>query len=177
MHCDANGTKYDGQNNHSKEALKSRKYNLPDYCVRSRLRQRSRYSLQLQLVHCFCKRTESTEQDRKRTSMNDKPRPQYLTKSRFKLGLECPTKLFYTNKREYANNQNENSFLKALAAGGYQVGELAKLYYPEGVDVTTLDSAVAIEQTQALLESDQACLLYTSPSPRDATLSRMPSSA
>ena len=90
--------------------------------------------------------------------MNDKPRPQYLTKSRFKLGLECPTKLFYTNKREYANNQNENSFLKALAAGGYQVGELAKLYYPEGSDVTTLDSAVAIEQTQALLESDQATI-------------------
>ena len=62
--------------------------------------------------------------------MNDKRRPKYLTKSRFKLGLECPTKLFYTAKREYVNNQNENSFLKALAAGGYQVGELAKLYYP-----------------------------------------------
>ena len=77
------------------------------------------------------------EQDRTRTSMNDKPRPQYFTKSRFKLGLECPTKLFYTNKREYANNQNENSFLKALTAGGYQVGELAKLYYPDGSDVTT----------------------------------------
>ena len=90
--------------------------------------------------------------------MNDKRRPKYLTKSRFKLGLECPTKLFYTAKREYANNQNENSFLKALAAGGYQVGELAKLYYPEGSDVTTLDSAVAIEQTQALLESDQATI-------------------
>ena len=90
--------------------------------------------------------------------MNDKPRPKYLTKSRFKLGLECPTKLFYTAKREYANNQNENSFLKALAAGGYQVGELAKLYYPEGSDVTTLDSAAAIKQTQALLESDDATI-------------------
>ena len=90
--------------------------------------------------------------------MNDKPRPKYLTKSRFKLGLECPTKLFYTAKREYANNQNENSFLKALAEGGYQVGELAKLYYPEGVDVTTLDSTAAIEQTQALLETDDATI-------------------
>ena len=29
----------------------------------------------------------------------------------------------------------------------------------------------------ASLEDDTACLLYTSPSPRDATLSRMPSSA
>ena len=28
-----------------------------------------------------------------------------------------------------------------------------------------------------VLEADQTCLLYTSPSPRDATLSRMPSSA
>jgi len=43
-----------------------------------------------------------------------------------------------------------------LAAGGYQVGELAKLYYPEGSNVTTLDSAVAIEQTQTLLESNHA---------------------
>ena len=30
---------------------------------------------------------------------------------------------------------------------------------------------------QAVLASELACLLYTSPSPRDATLSRMPSSA
>ena len=30
---------------------------------------------------------------------------------------------------------------------------------------------------QALVPQDQDCLLYTSPSPRDATLSRMPSSA
>ena len=30
---------------------------------------------------------------------------------------------------------------------------------------------------QALTEMEQSCLLYTSPSPRDATLSRMPSSA
>ena len=25
-------------------------------------------------------------------------RPRYLTKSRFKLGMECPAKLFYTGK-------------------------------------------------------------------------------
>ena len=36
------------------------------------------------------------------------------------------------------------------------------------------DSSFLLEKIQALL---QACLLYTSPSPRDATLSRMPSSA
>ena len=31
--------------------------------------------------------------------------------------------------------------------------------------------------TKALVEGMRICLLYTSPSPRDATLSRMPSSA
>ena len=33
------------------------------------------------------------------------------------------------------------------------------------------------EITKQFLPEDTACLLYTSPSPRDATLSRMPSSA
>jgi hypothetical protein len=43
----------------------------------------------------------------------------YLTKSRFKLPTECPTKLFYTGKREYANQNLDDSFLLALADGGY----------------------------------------------------------
>ncbi len=45
-----------------------------------------------------------------------------LTKSRFKLALDCPTKLYYTGKEEYENKQEEDSFLEALAEGGYQVG-------------------------------------------------------
>ena len=34
-----------------------------------------------------------------------------------------------------------------------------------------------MEERYAQIERDNRCLLYTSPSPRDATLSRMPSSA
>lgn len=56
-----------------------------------------------------------------------------LTKSRFKLGMECPNKLFYTRKKEYANQKQEDEFLEALAQGGFQVEELARLEYPEGV--------------------------------------------
>ena len=55
-----------------------------------------------------------------------------LSKSRFKLGLECSNKLYYTGKKEYANQKNENPFLEALAKGGFQVEELARLYYPYG---------------------------------------------
>ncbi|MFZ4740874.1 MAG: DUF2779 domain-containing protein [Bacteroidales bacterium] len=53
----------------------------------------------------------------------------YLTKSRFKTALECPAKLYYTNKKEYANTKMDDDFLKALAEGGFQVGELAKFMF------------------------------------------------
>ena len=60
----------------------------------------------------------------------------YLTKSRFKLAVECPTKLFYSGKpTEYRDSMQENVFLAMLAEGGYQVGALAKLRYPDGIEV------------------------------------------
>jgi hypothetical protein len=49
-----------------------------------------------------------------------------LTKSRFKLGLECPNKLYYTSKKEYAIQKNEDTFLQAIMAkSGFQFEELA----------------------------------------------------
>ena len=83
----------------------------------------------------------------------------YLTKSRFKLAAECPTKLFYTGKPHlYRNLKQEDSFLAMLADGGYQVGELAKCFYPAGVEISSLNSAEAEAQTQALLKQDQVVL-------------------
>ena len=41
----------------------------------------------------------------------------------------------------------------------------------------TYSSNVEIEANKIALDITKDCLLYTSPSPRDATLSRMPSSA
>ena len=61
----------------------------------------------------------------------------YLTKSRFKLGLECPNKLFFTNKEKYADKKNDDTFLQALANGGFQVEELARMHYPNGVFINT----------------------------------------
>ena len=45
------------------------------------------------------------------------------------------------------------------------------------VSQDSLDHAQTQTQSQASLHHRGTCLLYTSPSPRDATLSRMPSSA
>lgn len=83
----------------------------------------------------------------------------YLTKSRFKLACECPAKLYYTGKpAEYADSKLEDSFLAALAEGGFQVGELAKHYYPGGVDITTLDYDESLRQTGELLKRDRVVI-------------------
>ncbi len=78
------------------------------------------------------------------------PDPRYLTKSRFKLASECETKLFYTRKKEYADQSSEDPFLRELARGGYQVGELAKYYItdnPAGVTVKETGYDEALTET------------------------------
>ncbi len=82
----------------------------------------------------------------------------YLTKSRFKLATECPTKLFYTRKKEYADQSLDDSFLEALAEGGYQVGELAKAYYPDGHDIKSLKPDEALAETNKLLEQENVTI-------------------
>lgn len=80
-----------------------------------------------------------------------------LTKSRFKTALECPNKLFYTSKKEYANNKSEDTFLQALASGGFQVEALARLHYPNGIFINTenyeYDKAVQLTHEALKLEN------------------------
>jgi hypothetical protein len=82
----------------------------------------------------------------------------YLTKSRFKLAMECPTKLYYTGKEEYINQDLDDPFLLALADGGFQVGELAKHYFPGGYDIETLDYDEALKETNELLLKDKVTI-------------------
>ena len=88
-----------------------------------------------------------------------------LTKSRFGIALECPTKLRYTGNNNYASNKQDNEFLQALAEGGFQVGELAKQYYPDGITVDELDYEKSLSKTNKLLEREnvtifEAAILY-----------------
>ena len=86
-------------------------------------------------------------------------KPRYLTKSRFKLAVECPRKLFYTGKKDrYQDTMAEDSFLEMLAEGGYQVGALAKLRYPEGIEIHETDHSAAEAATRVLLARDQVVL-------------------
>ena len=80
----------------------------------------------------------------------------YLTKSRFKLAIECPTKVrFSLEPSRYANQQLENPFLLALAQGGFQVGELAKLHYPNGRDCSTWNNEAAMLETSEWLRNGE----------------------
>lgn len=83
-----------------------------------------------------------------------------LTKSRFKLGLECPNKLFYTKKKEYADTKVSDTFLEALAEGGFQVEELARMHYPEGILIegNDWDYELLWKQTQELLKRENVII-------------------
>jgi hypothetical protein len=84
--------------------------------------------------------------------------PRYLTKSRFKQALECPTKLFYTGKPDYVNTSLEDSFLASLAEGGYQVGALACLMHPGGVTIDDIGHAAQLDRTRELLKREEVTI-------------------
>ena len=82
-----------------------------------------------------------------------------LTKSRFKMAVECPTKLFYTGKgQEYKDAMVEDDFLAMLAEGGYQVGELAKYRYPSGVQINEKEHKLAALKTTTLLNQENVVI-------------------
>lgn len=84
--------------------------------------------------------------------MSDK---KLFTKSAFKEALRCYTGMYYYGSKAYANQNNEDDFLQALADGGKQAGELARLYY--GIDkntfVDTLDTKSALAWTDRLMKN------------------------
>lgn len=83
----------------------------------------------------------------------------YLTKSRYKLGLECPTKLYYTSKREeYADQSFDDPFMAALAEGGFQVGELAKYTFAGGHDIKSLGYEGPLKETEELMKQDEVII-------------------
>ena len=88
--------------------------------------------------------------------MNKIDQPEKLfTKSAFKIALECPRKLhYYRNPDIYANADVDDEFLQALAEGGFQVGELAKIYceVPLENDVKEKDYAGSLARTQELMQ-------------------------
>jgi len=91
-------------------------------------------------------------------TIHETTHPRYLTKSRYRMACECPTRLFYTKKKAYKDNGLDDPFLAALRDGGFQVGELARQYYGQGVLIDTLDEAKALKLTAAEMKKPNALI-------------------
>lgn len=83
-----------------------------------------------------------------------------LSKSRFKLGLSCPNKLYFSGDSSYKNKEEDNSFLAALAEGGFQVEALSRSLYSGGHFIDAPHGAYqqAYEQTLELLKLDEVII-------------------
>ena len=82
-----------------------------------------------------------------------------FTKSVFKEALACPARMNFCNRSEYANQDNEDEFLASLAEGGFQVGELAKVYceVPEGHALEGSNQEIA-DRTRELLQQENVTI-------------------
>ena len=80
-----------------------------------------------------------------------------LSKSDFQLATTCTKKLIY-KKKHYPTSNDTNEYMEMLAQGGYVVGSMATLLFPDGIEVTgnTLET---LEKTQAYL-TDSDCILF-----------------
>lgn len=89
----------------------------------------------------------------------------YLTKSRFKLAVECPAKLNYVVNKAFANTNDDSEILESLAQGGHQIGALAQWIYArkaraddmEAIEITG-DQEEQIRKTKELLKRDRIVL-------------------
>lgn len=83
---------------------------------------------------------------------------QYLTKSDLKVAMTCATKLYY-KKKNYPTISDGNEYMQLLAEGGYMVGKLAQLHYPEGILIgNEQGTEYAIEETRKYLQQENVTL-------------------
>lgn len=58
----------------------------------------------------------------------------YLSKSDFQLASSCAKKLVY-KKKGYASSNDTDEYMTMLAQGGYVVGKMATLLFPNGIEI------------------------------------------
>ncbi len=75
------------------------------------------------------------------------------------MAVECPRKLYYAGKKDvYRDTKEDDTFLKSLVDGGFQVGELAKCLYPNGTEVLLKGNKEALAETAELMKRENVTL-------------------
>jgi hypothetical protein len=82
----------------------------------------------------------------------------YLSKSDFKVAQSCATKLYY-KKNKYPSTNDENDYLKLLADGGFMIGKLAQLLYPDGYEIEG-SVTESIPLTEQAIASNENIILF-----------------
>ena len=88
-----------------------------------------------------------------------------------------------TNKDQFSEKPTEDktvtrrNFIKNTAIAGAGAAAILQNESSQAQTADPLNIKIPKEIPQTLAEAAKPCLLYTSPSPRDRTRSRMPSSA
>lgn len=88
--------------------------------------------------------------------------PRSLSKSTFKIGLGCATKLHYKRHR-YPSAAIDDPYLEFLADGGFMVEAIARAHFPDGCTVTASDTEDEFAVTARLLQGmTQGCIFEAS---------------
>jgi hypothetical protein len=84
----------------------------------------------------------------------------YLSKTDFKVARTCAAKLYY-KKLDYPSVRDDDEYLRFLADGGYMVEAIAKLCYPEGIEVGfDKGPEESAAETMRLLETHDTITLF-----------------
>ena len=82
-----------------------------------------------------------------------------------------PNNLRYMESHEWVRQEDD---IATIGITDYAQSEIQDIVY---VELPEIGTQITHKTGFGVIESVKACLLYTSPSPRDRTRSRMPSSA
>jgi hypothetical protein len=82
-----------------------------------------------------------------------------LSKSDFKTACNCTTKLYY-KKKGFPSSNEGNDYLQFLADGGHQVGKLATMQYPDGIDINTGNNHEEAKKQTALYLKEENITLF-----------------
>jgi hypothetical protein len=85
-------------------------------------------------------------------------KPLLLSKTDYKIARECPAKLYY-RMLKYPSNKDGDEYMELLAKGGYMIGAIAGLLFPDAVTVSEPDHDKAIQITRELLQKTDITLL------------------